>query len=123
MTTSATSTGQIESGSIRKTRITRPSVGSARQKLLIEFAARLPRPVWPMASPAGSAIRAAMNTPSAEYQMCSTSRAGIPSGPDQFSDAVSQSTVSPMAQRTARVQGVSRRPPPTISRSIDDARA
>jgi hypothetical protein len=96
ITTSATRTGQIESGSSRNTRITSPSVGSARQKLLSVFAARLPRPVWPISRPAGSAMSAATNTPSAEYQMCSSSRAGIPSGPDHCSDAVSQSTVSPM---------------------------
>ena len=84
--TSATITGQTDSGCRRKTSVTTPSVGSARQKFDRVAANSEPRPVWPISRPIGSAISAAMPTPSSEYQMCSSSRAKMPSEPDQCED-------------------------------------
>ena len=92
--TSATITGQTDSGCRRKTSVTTPSVGSARQKFDSVAANSEPRPVWPISRPIGSAISAAMPTPSSEYQMCSSSRAKMPSEPDQCEAFVSQLIVS-----------------------------
>ena len=86
ITMSATRTGQIESGSIRKTRITTPSVGSARQKLLTRVGGEAAAARVADQQPERERDQRGDDTPSAEYQMCSISRAGMPSGPDHCSE-------------------------------------
>lgn len=92
-TASATSemyTGQMERPPARKTRVTRPTVGSARPKEARLTARNAPRPVWPISMPMGSAITAATTVASSEYWRCSTSRWAMPSGPDHWAELVSQ---------------------------------
>src|ERR1044072_2155877 len=74
----------------RKTRVTRPTVGSARPKPERLMARNAPRPVWPMSSPTGSAMRAATRVASSEYWRCSRRRVAMPSGPDHWAPLVSQ---------------------------------
>ena len=68
--TSATSTGQIDSGCQRNTSVTTPIVGIARHRPVTLTATKRPRPVWPMASPIGRAMTIAATVASTEYQMC-----------------------------------------------------
>src|ERR1044072_31956 len=73
----------------RKTRVTRPAVGSARPKPERLMARNAPRPVWPMSSPNGRAMRAATRVASSEYWRGSRSRGGMPAGPAHWAPVVS----------------------------------
>src|SRR5215213_9009976 len=77
-----------------------PRLGIARSVPAVLTTRTLPRPVWPTQSPAGTAITAASASAAAEYQRCSTIRAGIPSDPCHCTGSVSQlQTASTSATR------------------------
>ncbi len=104
------------------------SEGSERPTLAKPAAAAAPRPVWPIASPAGSARSSAIASEMLAMSTCSRSRFGIPAWPAHWAGFVSQAAVavtrftpSPPATR-ARAHGVIRRWARTNRKSAPSAR-
>src|SRR5215213_10496398 len=83
--TRAMSTGHTDSGCQRKTIVTTPMVGIARQIPATLAATNRPRPVCPMARPMGRAMATATTVAMNEYQRCCRMRWPMPFSPDQLS--------------------------------------
>src|SRR3954470_23696461 len=82
-------TGHMDRPLARKTRTTRPTVGSARPKEARLIARNAPLPVWPISRPSGRPIAAATSVASNEYWRCSARRCAMPSEPDHWAPLTS----------------------------------
>src|SRR5215207_9026272 len=70
--------------------------GIDRPRLATLTVMNAPRPVWPIARPAGTATRIAAMMATAESTTCSTVRLGMPPAPLQFDGSVNHATTLPI---------------------------
>ena len=87
----------------------------ARPNVARLIARRTPRPVWPIHRPTGSAIAVAISKAATEISTCSSSRAGIPLGPDQCAGSASH---APMFSSMVTIRSHRRRPMPLDDRRV-----
>ena len=76
-------------------RISNAYDGTARPSPATAVAICSPRPVWPIASPAGMAIATPISTARPDMTRCSPTRQGTPFVPDQWAGSRNQVTTSP----------------------------